>query len=107
MWKQLDLPTRQRNTAYSPRDVRMVLPIFIGKDTWPANSPDSNPLDDCIWDEFAQNINWDKVTSKSSLIAGLKYGVKKIRLDVVRESCFVWTNRLYRMTQNDGNYLRE
>ena len=34
-------------------------------------------------------------------------GVKKIRLDVVRESCSVWTNRLYRMTQNDGNYLRE
>ena len=32
---------------------------------------------------------------------------QKNRLDVVRESCFVWTNRLYRMTQNDGNYLRE
>ena len=82
-------------------------PSFIDKDTWPANSPDLNPLDYCIWDEFAQAINWDKVTSKSSLIAELKRGVKKIRLDVVRESCSVWTNRLYRMTQNDGNYLRE
>ena len=71
------------------------------------NSSNLNPLDDCIWDEFAQTINWDKVTSKSSLIAELKRGVKKIRLDVVRESYFVWTNRLYRMTQNDGNYLRE
>ena len=47
------------------------------------------------------------MTSKSSLIAELKRGVKKIRLDVVRESCFVWTNRLYRMTQNEGNHLRE
>ena len=84
----------------------MVFPIFHDKDRWPANSPDLNHLDDCIWDEFAQTINWDKVTSKSSLIAELKRYVKKIRLDVVRESCSVWTNRLYRMTQNDENYLR-
>ena len=82
-------------------------PSFIDKDTWPANSSNLNPLDDWIWDEFAQAINWDKMTSKSSLIAELKRGVKKIRLDVVRESCFVWTNLLYRMTQNDENYIRE
>ena len=82
-------------------------PSCIDKDTWPANTPYLNPLDCCIWDEFAQTINWDKATSKSSLIAEFKRGVKKIRLDVVRESCSVWTNRLYRMTQNYGNYLRE
>ena len=28
-------------------------PSFIDKDIWPANSPDLNPLDYCIWDEFA------------------------------------------------------
>ena len=60
-------------------------PLFIDKDTWPANSPDLNPLDYCIWDEFAQAINWDRVTSKSSLIAEFKRCVKKIRLNVVRE----------------------
>ena len=47
------------------------------------------------------------MTSKSSLIAELKRGMKKILLDIVRESCSVWMNRLYHMTQNDGNYLRE
>ena len=47
------------------------------------------------------------MTSKSSLIAELKRGVRKIRLDVVRESCSIWTKHLYRMTQNDGDYLRE
>ena len=76
----------------------MVLPIFLDKNTWPANSPHLNPLDYCIWDEFAQAINWDRVTWKSSLIVEFKRGVKKIRLDVVRQSCSVWTNRLYRMT---------
>ena len=50
---------------------------FIDKDTWPANSPDLDPLDYCIWDEFAQAIDWDNVTSKSSLIGELKRGVKK------------------------------
>ena len=107
IWKQLDLPTRQRNTTYSPRNARLVLLRFLDKDIWPDNSPELNPLGYCIWDEFAQPINWNKMTSKSSLIAELKRGVRKIRLDVVRESCSIWTNRLYRMTQNDGNYLRE
>ena len=82
----------------------MVFRTFLDKGTWPANSPD---LDYCIWDEFAQIINWNKVTLKSSLISEVNCGVKKLRLYVVRESCSVWTNRLYHMTQNDGNYLRE
>ena len=76
---------------------------FIDKDTLPVNSLDSNPLDYYIWDEFSQVINWNKMTSKSSLISEVKREVKKIRLYVVRESCSVWTNRLYR---NEGNYLR-
>ena len=82
-------------------------PSFLDKDTWPANSRDLNPLDYCIWDKFAQTINWSQVTWKSSLISELTRGVKKVCLDVVRESCSVWTNRLYPMTQNDGYYLRE
>ena len=79
-------------------------PSFIDKDILPANSPNLNDLDNCIWDEFAQAINWNKVTWKSSLISELKYGVKKFRLYVVRESCSIWTNHLYRMAQN---YFRE
>ena len=73
-------------------------PSFIDKDTWPAHSLDFNLLDYCIWDEFAQAINLDKVTSKSSLISELKRAVKKINLYVVGKSCSDWTNRLYRMT---------
>ena len=82
-------------------------PSFIDKDTWPANSSDLYLLNDCIWDEFAQVIKWNKVTSESLLISKMKRGVKKVRLHVVRGSCSVWTNRLYRMTSDDGNYLRE
>ena len=82
-------------------------PSFLDKDTRPANSPDLNPLGYCIWDELAQVINWHKATSKGSLTAELKCDVKKIRLDVVRESYSVQTNRLYGMAQNETNYLTE
>jgi len=82
-------------------------PAFIDKDHWPPNSPDLNPLDFCIWNELAQAMKWNKVTSKKTLIAELKRAVKLIRLEVVLESCSVWTNRLYRMAKNNGNYLRE
>ena len=43
-------------------------PSFIDKDHWPPNSPDLNPLDYSIWDEFVLTVRWDKLTSKTTLI---------------------------------------
>ena len=43
-------------------------PSFIDKDHWPPNSPDLNPLDYSIWDEFVKVIGWNKVESKATLI---------------------------------------
>ena len=81
-------------------------PSFIDKDHWPPNSPDLNPLDYSIWDEFVHAIKWDKVTSKKTLIEELKKSVKKIRTEVVFESCSSWTSRLHRLSINNGSYLR-
>ena len=72
---------------------------LIDKDHWPPNRPDINPLDYCIWGEFARTINWHLVTSKTALINELKRAVKKIRPEVVFESCSSSTNRLYRLKQ--------
>ena len=69
-------------------------PSFIDKDHWSPNSPDLNPLDYCVWNEIAQVIKWNAVTSKKTLIVPLKRAVKKISNDVVFESCLSWTNRL-------------
>ncbi|CAF1963437.1 unnamed protein product [Rotaria magnacalcarata] len=82
-------------------------PCFIDKDHWPPSSPDLNPLDYCIWDELAHQVNWDAVTSKTTLIYEVKRAVRKVSLDVVFESCSSWTNRLYRLSQVKGNYLRQ
>lgn len=81
-------------------------PSFIDKDHWPPNSPDLNPLDYSIWDELAHAVNWDKVTSKKTLIVAVKRAVGKIRQEVVFESCASWTNRLYRLSKNGGDYVR-
>lgn len=82
-------------------------PSFIDKDHWPPNSPDLNPLDYCIWDELGRNINWGKISTKKTMIDQIKLAVKKIRPEVVLESCASWTNRLYRMSQKNGEYLRD
>ncbi|CAF4691140.1 unnamed protein product [Rotaria socialis] len=63
-------------------------PTFIDEDHWPPNSPDLNPLDYCIWDEFVGHINWNNVQSKVTLIRELKRAVKKIRL-LMKTSRFV------------------
>lgn len=81
-------------------------PCFIDKEHWPPNSPDLNPLDHCIWNEFAQAISWNTVASKKTLIVAIKHAVRKIFQDVVFESCSSWTNRLYRLSQGKGNYLK-
>ncbi|CAF5170766.1 unnamed protein product, partial [Rotaria magnacalcarata] len=43
-------------------------PSFINKDHWPPNSPDLNPLNYSIWDEFVNVIDWNKVKSQAILI---------------------------------------
>lgn len=80
-------------------------PSFIDKDHWPPNSPDLNPLDYCIWDELANAMNWDQISTKKDLIGEIKRATKKVRLPVVFESCRSWTVRLSRIVQNNGNYL--
>jgi inhibitor of nuclear factor kappa-B kinase subunit alpha len=80
-------------------------PAFLEKDRWPANSPDLNPLDYCIWDELANAIDWHRITSKKDLIEELKRATKKVRPEIVFESCNSWTSRLLKVATNDGNYL--
>ena len=86
--------------------VETILHHLLTMIVWPQNSPDLNPLDYLIWDELVNTINWNKVNSKTALIQQLKSSFKNIRESVVFESCAHWIDRLYRMSQNDRNYLR-
>ena len=71
-------------------------PSFINKDHWPPSSPDLNPLDYCVWNQVAQVKHSD--IEKDTDCAREK--------DFVFESCLSWTNRLHRMFQDKGNYLK-
>ncbi|CAF0978411.1 unnamed protein product [Didymodactylos carnosus] len=51
-------------------------------------------------------INWSKVKTKLTLIDELKRAVKKIRAEVVVQSVEDFSKRMYRVLQNDGDYLR-
>ena len=82
------------------------LPAFIEKKRWPANSPDLNPLDYSVWNELVQAIKWDKVTSKYTLKSQIQLAVKKIRQDVVLDSCRAFYTRIRRLAESDGTYIR-
>lgn len=79
-------------------------PNFIDKDHWPPNSPDLNPLDYSIWEEYVQAMDWSKVFNKATLKSELKRAVKKIRPEVILETCNSWTIRLNRVCKNGGDY---
>ncbi|CAF3639840.1 unnamed protein product [Rotaria socialis] len=43
-------------------------PDFISKERWPPNSPDLCPLDYTLWNELVQCMNWNRITTKATLI---------------------------------------
>jgi hypothetical protein len=51
-------------------------------------------------------MNLYRATSKATMIQELKRALKKFNKMFVFESCNSWTNRLYRISQNNGDYLR-
>lgn len=80
-------------------------PSFIPKDRWPPNSPDLCPLDYCLWNELAQTMNWDGITTKSSLIDEIKQTVKKVKTENILHSVLDFTKRLRLIQKNGGDYV--
>ena len=80
-----------------------LFPSFIDESRCLSNSPDLNPLDYFIWDELAGAMNSNKIISKRTLIDKLK----KVRANVIFESCNSWTARLSKVSKLGGNYLKK
>lgn len=70
-------------------------------------SRDLNPLDYSIWNEIVQGMNWDRVECKESLKAQIMLSVKKIRPQVVLDSCTSFYTRVRRVATSDGSYLQK
>ena len=50
---------------------------FWTKDRWPANIPELSPLDHCIQEEIRQQMDWNRIMNKQTLMEQIKQGVKK------------------------------
>ncbi|CAF1429851.1 unnamed protein product [Adineta ricciae] len=81
-------------------------PDFISKDRWPPNSPDLCPLDYSLWNELAKSMDWKNITTKATLIDGIKRSVKKIKKEKILHSVLDFTVRLCLIQKNGGNYIR-
>ncbi|CAF1063876.1 unnamed protein product [Rotaria sordida] len=75
------------------------------KKRWPSNSPDLNPMDYCVWNELCQQINWNRIIDKQTLIHDIKQDVEKIPIEVVHQNVANWINRIYQMLQIEGDYF--
>ncbi|CAF5221112.1 unnamed protein product [Rotaria magnacalcarata] len=53
-------------------------PDFISKESWSPNSPDLCPLDYSLWNELGQCMNWNRMTTKATLIEEIKRSVAKV-----------------------------
>jgi len=81
------------------------LPNFFTKEQWPPNSPDLNPLDYSLWVELGASINWNEVHNKETLKSHIQAAVRKMRKEVIVNTCSKWSTRLYKILKNHGEYI--
>ncbi|KAL4511889.1 hypothetical protein ABPG72_012734 [Tetrahymena utriculariae] len=82
------------------------LPGFIPKDIWPANSPDLNPLDYSIWNQMVQEMNWNAIKSKQTLIKQLYIARNKIQAHQILDISNKWYSRVRNLQINNYKYIQ-
>ena len=80
-------------------------PEFIRKSRWPQNSLDLCPLDDSLWTELANCIDWSQITTKTTLIDEIKRSVKRVEKEKIINSVSDFTVRLRMLKNNGGEYI--
>jgi hypothetical protein len=81
-------------------------PAFVPNTRWAPNSPDLCQLDYSLWNELAEAINGDHITTKATLIDEIKRSVKKIEKNKILHSVLDFTVRLHLIQKNGGDYIR-
>ncbi|KAL4500901.1 hypothetical protein ABPG72_020135 [Tetrahymena utriculariae] len=82
------------------------LPGFIPKDIWPANSPDLNPLDYSIWNQMVQEMNWNAIKWKQTLIKQLYIAINKIQAHQILDISNKWYSRVRNLQINNNNFIQ-
>jgi len=74
--------------------LRRETPAFIPPDLWPANSPDLNPVDYCIWGRVQQCVYQKPVKDVDELKQRLVEVWSGLRQTVVDDAIDEWRRRL-------------
>lgn len=83
------------------------VPHFIDRDHWPANSPDLNPLDYCVWGILQARVSAIKHTSLDALKQSLLREWKVLDQAVIRASCQAFERRLRLVVKAKGGHIPE
>jgi hypothetical protein len=80
---------------------------FIGRDQWPPNSPDLNPLDYCIWGVMLDR--YEKYAPKPTNVNELKVALQQIwdslTLQTVQKAVVTFRKRLQACIRCDGGHF--
>lgn len=73
---------------------------------WPANSPDLNPVDYCIWSELERRVFRGRIiTSTEDLKKALKQEWKKFPQETINNAIDAFPKRLARVVQEKGGHI--
>lgn len=81
------------------------VPQFYDKDSWPAKSPDLNPIEN-LWSILEANINRDKLTSKKSLKNAIKKVWNNISLSQIIGLIHSMKNRRSALRKANGGHTK-
>ncbi|CAF1669653.1 unnamed protein product, partial [Rotaria magnacalcarata] len=69
-------------------------PDLISKERWPPDSPDLFPLNYSLWNELGQCMNWNRITTKATLVEEIKRSVAKVDKKTIFNFILDFTIRL-------------
>ena len=85
--------------------LRRETPAFIPSDLWPANSPDLNPVDYCIWGRAQQCVYQKPVKDVDELKQRLVEVWSGLRQTIVDDAIDEWRRRLRACVRVKGQHF--
>lgn len=89
----------------SQNSFKIEVPSMIGPNTWPANSPDLNPLDYFFWNEVSSRLKKKSFCNREELIKKLKETIKEIPLKMIQDAIDEFRSRVYEVEKNKGGLI--
>lgn len=106
VFQQDGAPAHRAKTVQ--RYLKEHVPDFIDKDSWPAASPDLNPLDYFVWGYMLsklKDLNIAKVTNLAKFESILVKIWDEMPMDIVRAACNSFSERLRRVVKENGGRI--